>query len=524
MTNLNKILAFILLALVSLIPVTLVFGQEYVDPFFTADTMPRLILALDTGEPLASFNIPGFGFDPQYSNLYNLQFIIAKICGLSAYQVQFLPVGAIILALLYFVLTKKLFGSSLIAGFIALWVIYDPSIMGKSSSTYVFTWVYPLYMSFIILWVRILKEEAKRKEMLLLVLLFVSAFFFYWGLPPWMLVLSVFISAILLIGILIGKQEALRNKAIFNLTLVFIIIYFAWDTVLYQSYLPQVLRSGNLELAWDNFSVILESIGLITASPTEPYLSSPLQSPLLYRLLSIRYVLIVLPVVTYILVKLKELIAAKRLKLSNIDVHSIVIWSFIGLSLWHIVSYAAFGGITLVMVLRFFPFVGIACLVKLKARSWLKVAFPIILAMLALVTFGIYLNETTPQIRYSDVTPSSGWLADNSGQQTKILGDFITTSKYVMNGASHKVMFQHHWMNSTNYAHLIEADLVLTRNDYLKARYDFVVINKKFAHSSLWGEHWQFYEPLANYFDELINNVNIDKVYNDGIIWIFRTR
>lgn len=521
--NLNKFLMFILLALACIIPAVLLSTHEYTDGFYTSAVVPRITMSLNA-DTLVTTDIPGFYFLPQYAGLDVILLLIAKICGLSAQQLQFLPIGGIILPLLYFALAKKLFGSNLIASLIALFAAYDPTIAVKCYSTYSAAWTFPLFIAFIILYVRILKQEGKIGEILLMLLVFIAISRLNWSLPVFVIVLSVFISLILLIRLVIGRQREASNQAIFSLTLTFIVIYLIWDTTLYGSYLPAMVSGAGREIGVFNFEMMLEQLGLMRISAPLPYSYPPPISPLVHQLFAIRYIVISLPVAAYVLVKIKEVITKRRLKLGNIDVHSIVIWSFIGLFLWHIISYAAYGRISLATIAFFFPFVAIACLGKLKARSWLKLAVPIILVLLALLSFVFYLQDTTPQVRYSDTDPSAGWLAGNCEQQPKIVGCFDITSKYVANGVSYGVLFAQYWPDSDTYAQLIEPEFTLSRNDYLKENYDYVVLDEKFNHLPSLSAGWQFFEPLSNYLDEISRNINLSKVYNDGTIWICRPR
>lgn len=521
--KLNKILAFILLALVCFIPAVLLSIHEYTDPFYTTAVAPRITMSLDAAT-LVTTNIPGFFFLPQYAGLDILLLLIARVGGLSAQQLQFLPIGGILTPLLYFVLARKLSGSNLIAAFIALFAAYDPTIAVKCYSTYSAAWTLPLFITFIILYVRILKQEGKGREIVFMLLVFIAISRLNWSMPVFVIVLSVFISLILLIQMVTGRQKQAGKQAIFSLTLAFIVIYLTWDTAFYDSYLPGVITGAGRETGVFNFAMMLEQLGLISISAPVPYSYPPPISPLVFRLFAIRYIVIALPAAAYILVRIKEVITKRELKLGNIDVHSIVIWSFIAFFVWHIVSYAAYGRVSLAAIVFFFPFVAIACLVKLKARSWLKLAFPITLALLALVSFGFYLPDTTPQVKYSDTDPSSSWLADNSGQQPKIVGCFDITSKYQANGVSQGMLFVQYWPDSDTYAQLIEPEFSLSRNDYLKIDYDYIVLDEKFSRLPSLSAGWQFYEPLSHYLDEIGSNINLNKVYNDGTIWIFRPR
>ena len=78
-------------------------------------------------------------------------------------------------------------------------------------------------------------------------------------------------------------------------------------------------------------------------------------------------------------------------------------------------------------------------------------------------------------------------------------------------------------INSERYRYIADPVYAYSKSQYLERLYDYVVMNKKYANKPLYGFEWVKYEPLSIHFHEINNNVNINKIYDDGIVWIFKT-
>ncbi|MFX0206729.1 MAG: hypothetical protein ACFFDT_12150 [Candidatus Hodarchaeota archaeon] len=509
------------------IPGVLLSKNGYSSAFFPV-TIAEVEASLESGR-LIPYHIPHFTFYTQYAGYNTMILLIAKVCALAPQQVQFMPIGGIIIPLFFFVIGKKLFGSNLIAALIALYVAFDPSISVKVYNTYAESWSIPLFASLVILYLRILKMEAKHWDLFLISLVFAAAFRMSWSIPAWMVVLSVSLSILLLIELFRRKKLA-GQKSIFFITLLFVVIYLTGDYVFRQQYLPYIFTGkAALHIGAFNLQMILEKLGLIGVSESEPYLTAPSLSILSNWLNIIRYALILSPIVIYLFVKFK-IIRYKKFTLEreaepqSLDVLYLFIWASIILAGWHILASTAYGIIRFTIILFFFPFTAVACLCRTTFKKVVRLAVPLLLAVLAIANFAVFLNETTPQIKYVDTNPSSSWLAEHCRDQVKIIGGFATTSKFLANGIAEGVVYNINWVTSENYAHLVEAEYRLNRYIYFRNWCQYFVINKKFADRSLFGNQWKFFTPFSNYLDEINENINLSRVYNDGLVWILRPR
>jgi hypothetical protein len=487
--------------------------------------LARVEASLDKSQLLPlDFGI--FHFMPCHQGYEMMLLVIAKATGLSAKGIQFLPIGGLILPILYFAVSKKIFKSTLFASLLIIYVSYDPTLIPGHYNVFAYAWTRALFLIFILIYIRLLREK-RLTEIPLLILTFIGTFSIYWTTSGWMILFAISVNLILLSQIVIGKDERAKRRLTLNMTLIFIVIYLMFSDVFYHEFLEVVLRgrfgSGPQE-ALPLFYTQLEGLLIGTSALAhEKYLVAPTSNPIVGWTLLFRYLVILVPIAIYILVRLKRFCKTKSMGLNKLDVHSYLLWPLFIVGILHTLTYIAYGHVSFRYIVFMFPIVTLLCLGRLRVKTLFKTIALIILLILVIVGFISFVESFLQPTKYADIEPSADWLSTVADEKSVILTELDTAGKYLVVGASHELFFSTRCYNSSKYEKLVESRYYSNRNEELKNIADYIVMDKKSAHLPIVSVGWKYYEPLSYHIEAIENNVNIHKVYDDGAVWIFRT-
>ncbi len=517
----NKILGFILLFLVCLLP-ALLFSREEIIDAYNCITLASVEKSLIVGR-IASVSFGNFYFDPYHQGHLGHQaiiIIISEICGLSAKKTAILPIGGIIVPFTFFALAKKIFNSNALACFFAIFMAYDPSLSPGHYSIFAYAWVRPLFFVFIILTIRILEGGKRWEDTLLLFLIFVGTFFLYWTTPAIMILFLFGVNLLLLIQTLRGKQSKIKRKLTTNSVLVFTVIYLAFSKILYNEFLPAVIHE-KYGTTTDALAQFLTWISFRQSTMTEKYTVVTSGNPVYDWILIFRYIIILIPIMVYIFVKLIEVCREQKLQLS-LDTYSYLMWSIIFAGLAQSIAYAARGHLSFRYISILFLPVTLISLDRLKAERVKKITLLILMILVFsgfsyLLLGGLFnLNKT------SNIEISAQFLFNKSNYDAKALTDLNTFGIYLLEGVFQQKSLSIKLYNSDIYEMVVGTSCFIEKNN-LGEIVDYVIINKVMANSPTAAGGWKKYEPLSNYFSEINSNTNINKIYDDSKIWIFKT-
>jgi hypothetical protein len=521
MNEINRCLLLILLFLVCFSPALLFSQKKIIDPY-NCITLACVEKSLVAGR-IASINLGNFHYDPYAEGNLGYQaiiIIIAEICGLSTKEVAILPIGGIIVPFMFYFLARKLFNSDLLAAFFAIFIAFDPSLSPGHYNVFAYTWERPLLFIFIVLTTKILERGKKWENALLLFLVFVGTFYLYWTTPLIMIIFLFDVNFLLLIQILLGRQDEVKGKLTINSVLAFAVIYLAFNKVLYNDFLPAVVHEkyGTVTDALDQ---LLAWTGIATQSTrAEKYTATTSGDPLYDWILMFRYITMLIPIALYVVTKLINICREHKLRL-NFDAYSYLFWPIILAILAQSIVYAARGHLSFRYASILFLPETLIALDRLKVKR-LKVFTFLILLCLIFSGFSIILFKDYPGLNKSSdsIGNSAQFLFDKSSYNAKVLMDLNTFGLYLLEGISKQktLLIKFNFYDSDIYGMIVK-----TERNNLGKTIDYVIVNKVIANSPTLAPGWKRYEPLSNYIEDINNNLNIHKIYDNGI-WIFKTR
>ena len=125
----------------------------------------------------------------------------------------------------------------------------------------------------------------------------------------------------------------------------------------------------------------------------------------------------------------------------------------------------------------------------------------------------------TSSLRYAEFEPSSNWVLNHRlMEEVRILSDQPTIEKYFLEVTKDGKYFKRVYIDSLAYNSIVNPSNETTELDKIA---DFAVLNMKFNRIDTLD--WKQYQPFNKYKNEINNNTNINKIYDDEAVWIMQT-
>jgi len=456
-----------------------------------------------------------FYFIPEHQGSELLRLILCKVSGLTIQELQFLPLGAILVPLAFYVLCKEFFGSR-VAALLSISIAFDPTVVLGSYHTAIYAWSRPLLLVFVFIYVRILRKKTQ-SLILLSVLVFIGLFSVYWTGSALMVSFAFLTNILIAISWFASARRdssAPRSLTLSN-ALVFLIIYLGFGEFAYRL-LPNMLgqdASGKFGSAFYSLTHrVLQLVGL--AAPEQATYStysdvSPVQTMQVFR-----YLLMLLPIVWLVFKEIRNVITARKIKPSQ-DVASLVLWSLVGVLLTHTFIYSSYGHASTRYIALLGPLVATIALDKCRAADRIKMAFVTVLGLLACVNFVLARPQTPQRASWAEVGPAAAWFSENV-EQTVLVSNVGTYGMFAVESAPRATPPMYACYSTARYASVIgEGDEFNTPQELC----GYIVIDKKVtSHEMCPG--FRYFDPLSNHLDQIGRNVNLNSVYDNGAIWI----
>ena len=237
-----KFIDFVLL-IVAAFP-GLFFSYYAIGEPWTSFRLARLILSIQQNH-IAEYLTSASAYRVEHLGSEFIETMLLITSKWSAEWLGLLPLGSILFVMIYFALAFKLSQSRWLSLLIAIYVgWYYPRLVSQYSiQTYV--WTNMLFLGFLIVFL----EWIHRKRLghsILIILLFITTFLFYQTTPVWI------IAAICTASILLffrKRKHPMGSKVTWALPILCIVIYLAFDTVLYNNFLQRFSSEvDNIEL------------------------------------------------------------------------------------------------------------------------------------------------------------------------------------------------------------------------------------------------------------------------------------
>jgi len=516
---LNRILIFILFLLIVSIPPIFYSAQGVTDPFLF-----RHIAFVQKFLHAVHFPLKDVVFSPTYiPGTIATLITLSKISGIPPKTLQFLPIIGIILPIAYYTLCKKVSNSTILACIVTIIMMYGVSPI-TFFTVWVHAWAFLLFLIFILIYFELFKKRDI-KRIILLLIVFISIHFSSYSVEMWAVSFSIIMNLLLVGIIFISKSEQIKSKLTFNLSLAFLTIFLAFNKVIYDSYLSKGRFIDTLSCGIQFFFHKYESF-LPWAKASSPEKYTYVIHHSIPPLLDLFYlILIISPILLSILASLNKLLKDKQLVtfMGNLKEDTYFKFTLLLVGVIDIAIYSIRGVITFRYIHFIFPLLTLISLRQLSFKKSFKTGILLILLVIVIFHTGLswhYGEIISNPSKYADLEPSADWFLNKSVQKEALI-DLRTGDKYLLEATSKNMYFERHYIDSHKYEMIVDSKYSLNKNEYLHRISDYIIINKNLRW--IMCIDWKQYEPFYKYLPEINNNVNINKIYDDNKIWIFKT-
>lgn len=468
----------------------------------------------------AHFPLEDIIYSPKYvPGFISTLMLLLKVTAIPTKQFHFLPILGLLLPISYFALCKK-FSNSRVSVFIIVLLMLSIPTPTEFFTVWPHAFGYFLFLSFIHIFLRNFNNKTP-EAVLIIIIIFLSVHFYSYTTEMWILSFFTFFIFISLFFFFISKNKLIKKNLMFSLLVAFFVIFFGFNKIFYESYLPTgkfistIFESSELFFYnYGNFFSFTESHKYVYR--TEPNLFLSL-SGLLY--LSSMALIVLFSSLQYLHTLIKS--GKFRDDIGQAKSDAYFKYALIVTGVCDILIYAARGVITLRYIYFIFPIVTLISLKELRLKEGFKTC--ILFFLLFLVISHTILSWssnsfTSDPTQYKDLEISANWFMENSIQK-KALTDLLTGNKYLLESVSINQEFDKVYINLDHY------DMIVNPQDYedneLNIYAPYLIINKNLK--KVLSDKWGNYESFSYHLKEINENQNLNKIYNDDIIFIFST-
>jgi hypothetical protein len=477
------------------------------------------VAASQDGNFLLPLSFGGFEFIPEHQGSEILKLVLVKLTGVAIEDLQYFPVGALLVPWSFYILCKELLDPT-IAALLSISVALDPTIVFGSYHTAIYAWSRILLLAFLFLYVKIVK--GKNQSLVILThIVFIAAFSIYWTGPALMVIYSFLINGLLLIVYFYNRdqKELKTNVLTISSSLTFVIIYLGFGEILYR-YLPRIVGSVySEEFSTATLSLyrrVLQLIGVLSPDP-EVFVRYGSDSAV-QTVQVIRYGLMGAAVAWLLLLTVRRWFKNRRIAIS-LEPNAIVLISIIGMLLTHTLLYAAYGHASTRYLALLGPMICGLALKQSQARRWIKIGAASALGILACVGFSLAFQRVSERSDWDTIRAGKDWLESNAKGEL-IASNVGTYAMLAMELARDGESLDYSCFTVAQYDSVINQ---LDEEEEFKPLTGYVVIDKNVSDHEL-CPGFRYYEPFSHYLEEIAENTSFDAVYDNGGLLILRPR
>lgn len=506
-SQINEVLVITLVFLVSFFPMVLYSKFGLHDPFLNNHIAYLVRVSNDTNIDFSSGilrYIPGYGI---------MLISLSKICGISLEIIEFLPLCGPIFIFSSYALAKRLLSSPITASLFTILVVYGYALPYYSVWPHGFGFF--LYLLFILIYFLIFDGKNKVILISLLTIIFIAIHLYSYTAEIWVIPLLIFVYIFLAILAFL-KRERLNKHLNINILLSFIVIMLTFNKLFYDS-----LSILNITMLTESFQLFIGHWGgfLGLNVGNEKYIYKSLASPILSWVNFSYLVCLIIPVISYVILFVKDIFQKNVSKLTNLNCLGMAMALVL---ITDISAYALSGVLFLRYIFFIYPLLVLIALKQASIRNSIKTIFLLSLLILCITSFCLNYSldlSITSSSKYDEFEPSANWYFEKVFPYNLPLTDHYTGGRYDIVAAHRDESFMQFFYNQNIYEYLVDNEYISKENAFFENRN--VIINKKFGDKKTWSGGWHDFEPLKNYFEEINTNINIKKIYDDGIVWIF---
>lgn len=421
-----------------------------------------------------------------------------------------LPLGSLLLAILYYAASRS-FGasrwSSAAITIAASW--YYPRLYSQYGlQTYVFTNV--LFLAYLVLVQRLLKKKDGYVS-LGVIFLFISTFFHYHTTPVWFI---VSIAGIVFLGkVKLGKNSSMQAVASWALPLFCLVVYLAFDTILYGNALVRL----QAEMASES---LIQSFARKIVAPLLPSYSNIPQAfevmprnPRIATWTTLGTMLLLVGAVgTWCGVKVYRAITQRSWETLIATRGDTLMWIVILVATSHAAVYLFYGAISLRVIPLAFPLLLPLVARAFKRKHELEKVLTTTLAVLAVVGYTSFSSVLPPDTTAGETGLVSQLIRD----QDRLLADIDVYGAVLLNAAQDGKLVDLTWLDPMQYS------LVVGEQTAVEYDFDRLIADK--SDKPVITYNWGYLEPWTWHLSRIEQNIQLDKIYDSDNAAVFQPK
>ena len=464
--------------------------------------------------------------------------MFSKIIAIHPKYLQFVPIMIIPFIFSLYLFVKKInISKSIILNLLTVSIIiFSVGIKGTNLFTiWPHSWAFTLFVLNMSILYDILNKKSNRKLILFLII-FVAIHLYSYTVEMWMVSFSVLYLVLLIISkiglnskifsriynmknnINIDMYNLKMNyqiKKSYYLSLIMLIIMLAYNRMIYYSYLPK----RKVELEINSFSIFLEKYFHVQAQqyPTYTY-----KVPFEYSMINI---LIIITILIPILIGILKLIynPKKYITYNNIFWYYFII-SLLGVAIIDMIIYSLAGVITFRYLIFIYPAISISFIYNFSKNKKIRTIFltsilslVIIIGPISAYYYGMF---NISESKYTEFEPGCHWFLNKSESRT-LLGDQSSVDKCFLESMIKGININRSYFVDSTYTYIINYKEV--NQSLIEQKMNgYIFLNMKFGRID--NANWRQYQPFSKYTYSINNNIQVDKIYADGSLWIMKLR
>ncbi len=399
---------------------------------------------------------------------------------------------------------------------------------------------YALYLLLIMFVIITINQERifEKRRIFILIVMLIGINLFSYNSQLW----AVSFIGILLIFylILLRNKMSIRSKMMITFSILSLILFFLVNPIIKNAYLPYV-RRANLNL----LAVILNWMeSKYENSPSYEYQYIGPDSPFpLFVSNFFFFILLIIPLIGLLIDTIYNIAVKKeyfKISTNPFKHNRIILFAIFLVWFADIIAYLPLGATT--ALTRYLVFLGPLInteIIKnyfkkrksLKSKIDARKVYLLTLFILSLSsTFLPYYYQhpiLDSDSHYSEVLPAANWYFDHLEEidetlkyKTFIYSDHITNGQFALVASQKGIFFNPNIMYNQDILYfLIDQNQSLIKSDFFAGH--VVVVNLLLINFKTTAGGWNDFIPLAPYLSIIEDNVNLNKIYDDGNIWIF---
>lgn len=418
------------------------------------------------------------------------------------------PLGTLFTAFMYYALVLKISNSRFLALVMVLYAgWYYPRLVSQyGMQTY--AWTNGLFIGFLWLYWEWL-EHRRAIFSLLMMWVFVTTFLFYQTTPLWIILLMVAGNSLLTIR----SRSMQEGPAVsWSLPLFCVVLYFSFDSVFYENFLPNVVSEAAETSLLENVASKVVGPLLAQQSVQLPAYHQMVANPrfaVLSTLLS--FLIFVIPVAAWCAIKLTRAWRKRSLCSLAGTREDIFCWSLVFVTLGHALGYSSYGAVSLRLVPLVFPFLMLIIPSSLRLPHSKIITKVLSLALLVVAMSGFVCYGRA--LRSDPVASQMGMVPKILPDTSSLMADANVYGVINLIAGKQQKRFDFVWADDQKYAALVTGKPMENNVYAVLDKY-----NRPFITTS-----WAFLEPWVKYLPQIEQNSLLSKVYDSQYLSVFQS-